>query len=231
MAFRYRCDKLLMDVGNSGNSGGRPMSFGYSIIATDSSIYPGNSGWSNETAAVADLQAQLDSFSATSIRNTLDLLDVNAYGDHSFDITVSATNYLSGTSNTTKRVAKSSLATPRVMINGQAELTVLAKDAVPLNADATFAWCYVGRKTMIYEWTATNLDGESVTLDKTRNTRKLVVPAFTLQPLTTYVVNCLGYMEANPDLRNEAQVPTMLFNVDLCALALTCRRGVVARLS
>lgn len=213
-----QCDTAWIDVSNSGNSGGRPMVFQYTVSPTPGHLAPSQ-------GTLETLQNQLNSFEG--VRNLIDIGNVSIFGGYSFDFTVTATNYLGGSSNATKTIVKSRLSTPSVLINGKGHINMRAGDTLLLTSDASFASCYSGSKLMKYEWTIA-----SVELGKTATTRKLTVPPFTLSPLHSYEVRLLGYMEANHELQNTAlahvtvDVSEISAGLVGCAAFGDCRRRI-----
>jgi hypothetical protein len=82
---------------------------------------------------------------------------------------------------------------------------------------------------MRYAWTIT---GGTVDLSKTQFTRKLEIAPFSLVPLTTYTIRLQGFMEAEPDLRDNAVVTVMVGVSDVtaglmgCAISGVCTRRI-----
>ena len=194
------CDSANVNLGNSGGGAGRPMQFSYAVV---SSTAPPDT--------VAELSAQLDHWvtmpvTSFELQHFVNLTNVTKYGGHTYDFTISARNWLNNTGTSTKSITKTDLQSPSVQVNGKATVDTMSSTAQQLTAGASFASCFTGSKQMSYQWTASITDGDDVVLGKTSTTRKLSIPAFTLQPASTYTISLFGSMTNDAALNNTADM-------------------------
>ena len=96
---------------------------------------------------VVKLSAQLEQWvttpvTASELRHYINLTNVTLCGDHTYDFSISARNWLNSTSTATKSIAKTDLRSPSVQINGKATIATMSSTTQQLTAGASFASCY-----------------------------------------------------------------------------------------
>jgi len=207
------CDDLILDGSSSTGSGGRALTYNFSVA-------PGSPG-----ASVAN------------ISEVFNLLNGQANGKGKFRATVpsadmpkgesmifklAATNFLGYTGVSTVTVKKLGVPAPLISVQGANPRTTLRSDALKLHATAglptmTCLSFDISNAKMDFIWTETT-GAYSGSLVSTKNPRLLNIPADSLDALTTYTFQVVGFMTDTPNINNTATVDVEVLQQSLVAI-------------
>jgi hypothetical protein len=207
------CDDLTLDGSKSSGSGGREMTYTFSVF--------GVSG-----TAVANVSEVLTT--ANSANNDQGKYRVKIPSEvmqegGTMVFTLTAENFLGNSGSSTVTVKKLSVPAPQVSIQGANPYSVTRSDAFKLKAKAelpvlTCVDTTISNSKISFEWFE---DTGAFTGDlsgTSKNPRILSVDADTLDAATTYTFRVVGYLTDTPYLNNSATVDVEVSQQPVVAL-------------
>jgi hypothetical protein len=206
------CDNLILDGSSSSGSGGRVMTYNYSVI-------PGN-----DATRVANVSAVLDTANAQGngkgkYRVTLLSDDMQKGGVYKFRIT--ATNFIGEVGSSTITIKKLNVPAPDISIQGTNPYSTIRSLRMTLQASAELPTlsCVdttkLANSKMSFMWTEETGAFTGALSGTSKNPRLLSVPVDTMDALTTYKFRVVGYMTDKPYINNSATV-SVLFGINVC---------------
>jgi hypothetical protein len=170
------CDNLVLDLSGSTGASGRAWSVKFQVSSLDS----------NASVIETFLNSEYVMFPPTPVPATY------FSASYSYSISAKLCNYLGACNTATHKVVVMSSAVPSVTVVGSSSQAIYRKSVYSVAASGFLSSCgslVAGSYQYTYSWIVADAKGSLLTLGSTsRDPTKFVLPAYSLQSLSTYTV-------------------------------------------
>jgi hypothetical protein len=207
------CDDLILDGSSSTGSGGRALTYNFSVSPGAAGVLVANI---SEVLALANAQ----SGGVGTYYVTIPSADMPRGGSMVFSL--KATNFLGNTGVSIVTVKKLGIPAPIISIQGSNPRTTLRSDKLKLEAIAALPTmtCLsfdISSAKMTFVWSELT-GGYTGSLTSSKNPRKLTLEPDSLDALNSYTFQVVGFMTDTPYINNTATVNVEVLQQRLVAI-------------